>query len=57
MWDTFKHGSDLWQRIFRDKLEPHEEEYVPFMSSNRLTVDWLMRDSKHALYANYYKIS
>ena len=27
VWDSFKYGNALWQRIYKDRLEPFEEEY------------------------------
>ena len=34
-WDAFKYGNALWQRIYKDKLEPFEEEYQKVYSRLR----------------------
>ena len=55
MWDSFKHGDELWQRIYRDKMEPNTEWYEQYQASTDENIEWLLIDSKHALYGNYYQ--
>ena len=57
MWDSFKYGDDLWQKIFKDMFEPNTEWYNEYAGSTEKQIEWILLDSEHALYANYFKIS
>ena len=52
-WDSFKYGNALWQRIYKDKLEPFKEEYKP--STNWLK--WLDENERGAVYTGYQYLS
>ena len=54
-WSSFKHGDDLWQKIYRDKLEPNTEWYEKYQASTDDNIKWLLLDSDHALYGNYFQ--
>ena len=55
MWDSFKHGDELWQRIYRDKMEPNTEWYEQYQASTDTNLEWLLLDSEHALYGNFFQ--
>ena len=55
MMDSFKHGDDLWQKIYKDMLEPNNEWYEEYQGGSAEQIEWLLLDSEHALYANYYQ--
>ena len=49
MWDSFKNGNALWQRIYRDKLEPFKEEREKrYKSTGILT--WMMENERSAVF-------
>ena len=56
-WDAFKYGDDLWQRIYRDKLQPFEEYNNIHAGILSHHIDWILLDFKNAAYRNYYEIS
>ena len=46
-WDSFKYGNSLWQRLYKDKLEPFGEEY----KLKKFTIKkWLLSNEKNAAY-------
>ena len=55
-WDAFKYGNALWQRIYKDKLEPFEEEYKTGTFRDSF-VKWMMENERGAIYtqAPYFK--
>ena len=57
MMDSFKYGNDLWQKIYKDKLEPNTEWYEEYQGRTEKQIEWLLLDSEHAMYANYYQFS
>ena len=57
MWDSFKHGDDLWKKIYKDMLEPNTEWYKEYQGNTQEQIEWILLDSEHALYANYYQFS
>ena len=48
-WDAFKYGNALWQRIYKDKLEPFKEEYKTG-TYNESPVKWMMENERGAVY-------
>ena len=48
--DSFKNGNELWQKIYRDKLEAGDQ----YCASKRDCLDWLLLDTKNALYFGHY---
>ena len=51
--DVFKYGDELWQLIYRDKLELANE----YCNSPNTCVDLVLKDPKNAAYFNYRPIS
>ena len=56
VWDTFKFGGPLRQSIFKDKLEPYEEEYVAY-KDRPSQIGRLMKNSKNAMFSEFYTLS
>ena len=56
VWDTFKFGSPLRQNIFKDKLEPYEEEYVTY-KDRPSQIAHLMKKSKNAMFSEFYTLT
>ena len=57
-WDAFKYGDDLWQQIFKDKLQPFEDyNHIHATSDANTQISWLLQDLKHAAYRNYFDIA
>ena len=54
-WDDFKYGNTLWKRIFKDQLEPFEDEYKPLLDAEK-QIEWLFTNEKNAVYWNYFRI-
>ena len=54
-WDDFKYGNALWQRIFKDKLEPFEEDYKQLVYAKN-QIEWMFTNEKNAIYWNYFRI-
>ena len=43
VWDSFKYGNALWQRIYKDKMEPFEEEYkLQKLHTTKKRMEWLL---------------
>lgn len=55
MDESFKNGDELWQKIYKDKLQPNKEWFEEYQGSSSQQIEWLLLDSEHALYANYYQ--
>ena len=47
--DSFKNGNKLWQLIYREKLEVLDE----YCASKQDCLDWLLLDTKNAIYYGY----
>ena len=57
-WDAFKYGNTLWQRIYKVKLEPFEEEYkITKDDIKEQQMEWLLMNEKNALYYEYMSLS
>ena len=56
VWDTFKFGSPLRQNIFKDKLEPYEEEYVTY-KDRPSQIARLLSDSENAMFALFQEVN
>ena len=57
-WDAFKYEDELWQRIYKDKLEPFEEYYNKNIGTDtRSQINWLLLDLQNAVYLNYFDIA
>ena len=56
-WDAFKYGNKLWQKIFKSKMEPFEEEFrLQDIENNEDSIKWratqarpqqFLHDTKH----------
>ena len=48
-WDSFEYGNALWQRIYKEKLEPFEEEYknIDYKDNG---MKWLLENERGAVY-------
>ena len=55
-WASFKYGNSLWQNIYKDKLEPYEEEYISVVKK-RIRIEWLLGNERRAFYAPYLAFS
>ena len=55
-WDSFKYGDDLWQRIYKEKLEAFEEYNIFHTSTKEKHIQWLLLNQENAAYRNYYEI-
>ena len=56
-WDSFKYGNTLWQRIYKDKMEPFEKEYkLKKLHIKENQIEWLLNNNKDALYSNYLSV-
>ena len=47
-WDSFKYGNALWQRIYKDKLEPFEEEFN-YLQVTENEMKWIMENERRAV--------
>ena len=47
-WDAFKYGNALWQRIYKDKLEPFEEEFN-YLQVTENEMKWIMENERRAV--------
>ena len=47
--DAFQNGNELWQLIYRKKLEAVGE----YCASKQDCLDWLLLDTKNAIYYGY----
>ena len=58
-WDAFKYGNKLWQKIFKYKLEPFEEEIrLQNIETREDSIKWLFNNDKNykkAWYGNYFE--
>ena len=58
IWDSFKYGNTLWQRIYKEKLEPFEKEYK--FNNEEGPVEQMIKFmlvNKHAYYVHYPPIA
>ena len=51
--DAFKYGNNLWQLIFKEKLEKVDQDCI----SPKDCRSWLLQDAKNALYFSFNSIS
>ena len=51
--DAFKNGNELWQLIYRDKMEVVNE----YCGSNEDCLNWLLQNDKNAVYYDYKGLS
>ena len=56
-WDAFRFGDELWQTIYKEKLEPFEDYNKLHTSTKENQVKWLLLGNKNALYTNFYELS
>ena len=56
MWSSFKDSDlELWRNIHRDMFVPNEEWFDQYKGPTEKQVEWILLDTSHALYANYYQ--
>ena len=56
MWSSFKDSDDeLWRNIHRDMFEPNAEWFDQYKGPTSKQVEWILLDTTHALYGNFYK--
>ena len=50
-WDAFKYGDELWKKIYKEKLEPFEEDYKSLEITQK---EWLMSSDENAVFSMTY---
>ena len=56
-WDAFRFGDELWQKIYKEKLEPFQDYIKLHTNTKENQVKWLLLGNENALYKNYFELS